>query len=240
MNRIQCKILASPAASGYRGISTRSQNLSVQQPTRELDNFYDLKAGADDDDDDDDDSEHKQAQTLSKSRSAGGFNGDQKEWYKMMNKIRFSGDAVSVLKRLRKANKLSRETILGTLVRLKQLKVWNSVVQICEWLIEENWWQFGFEDYCLLMVAYGKEGEPEKAEKLMQRFSAAGYKSNIAMHTCLIEAYGQKRIFDKVESAIRSLLEAGPAPTVTTYHIVMKAYVKVWIQITGGLPKDVF
>jgi ribulose kinase len=61
---------------------------------------------------------------------------DQKNWRRLMTEIEETGSAVSVLKRER-AGKLaiSRDVVIGTLVRLKQLKKWNLVSEVYFFLL---------------------------------------------------------------------------------------------------------
>lgn len=71
---------------------------------------------------------------------------DQKNWRRLMTEIEETGSAVSVLKRER-AGKLaiSRDVVIGTLVRLKQLKKWNLVSEVCFFL-------FGFSKSVNVLV----------------------------------------------------------------------------------------
>lgn len=56
---------------------------------------------------------------------------EQKKWRKLMRDIEESGSAVSALRTQRaKSEALSRDLILGTLVRFKQLKKWNIVSEV--------------------------------------------------------------------------------------------------------------
>ena len=48
----------------------------------------------------------------------------------MMREIEESDSAVSVLQTHREAKTLSKKTILGTLMRLRQLKKWSSIVEV--------------------------------------------------------------------------------------------------------------
>lgn len=54
----------------------------------------------------------------------------QVKWEKMMREIEESDSAVSVLQTHREAKTLSKKTILGTLMRLRQLKKWSSIVEV--------------------------------------------------------------------------------------------------------------
>ena len=58
---------------------------------------------------------------------------DQKNWRRLMNQIDETGSAVSVLSSEKNKNHtLPRDLVLGTLVRYKQLKRWNLVVEVCK------------------------------------------------------------------------------------------------------------
>lgn len=52
------------------------------------------------------------------------------KWEKMMKEIAVSGSAVAVLQSHREAGKLSKQTILGTLIRLRQLNLWARVTEV--------------------------------------------------------------------------------------------------------------
>ena len=56
---------------------------------------------------------------------------DQKNWRKLMQEIDDTGTAVPVLRSRRGSNEsLPKDLVLGTLVRLKQLKKWNLVSEV--------------------------------------------------------------------------------------------------------------
>ncbi|KAL3692170.1 hypothetical protein R1sor_005821 [Riccia sorocarpa] len=176
------------------------------------------------------------------------FSDDQKQWYKMMNEILETKEAVPVLEKLRKSKKsLTKEAVVGTLIRLKQLRVWRSIIQICEWLADQEWWEFGYEDYSMMMLAYGKEGEAGKAEQLLQRLVSANHTPNIAIYTGLLEAYARRKMYTEAESLMQRLTNEGPAPTNITYHTLMKAYTednrledaeRVFASIPGDVRPD--
>ncbi|KAI4363904.1 hypothetical protein MLD38_020067 [Melastoma candidum] len=61
----------------------------------------------------------------------------QKNWRRLMNKIREAGTAVEVLRRERVKNEALRmELVLGTLKRFKQMKI----EEIIEWILIQSWW----------------------------------------------------------------------------------------------------
>lgn len=56
---------------------------------------------------------------------------EQKNWRRLINEIEAKGSAVSVLKSERMNNQvLSKDLVIGTLVRFKQLKKWNLVSEV--------------------------------------------------------------------------------------------------------------
>jgi hypothetical protein len=56
---------------------------------------------------------------------------DQKNWRRLMTEIEETGSAVSVLRRERDGKQaISRDVVLGTLVRFKQLRKWNLVSEV--------------------------------------------------------------------------------------------------------------
>ncbi|KAH9565226.1 hypothetical protein CY35_04G067300 [Sphagnum magellanicum] len=149
----------------------------------------------------------------------------QLKWERMMKEIVISGSAVAVLKAHRATGKLSKQTIVGTLVRLKQLKLWAPVVEILEWLIKEtSWWQFNLEDYNLLIASYGKQGEPDKAESLLEKMNGAGLEPTVATYTSLIEGFARKGLYAQAESLLKRLQESGPLPTKATYQTIISMF----------------
>lgn len=56
---------------------------------------------------------------------------DQKNWRRLMKEIDETGSAVSVLTSEKTRNKtIPRDLVLGTLIRYKQLKRWNLVIEV--------------------------------------------------------------------------------------------------------------
>lgn len=56
---------------------------------------------------------------------------DQKSWRRLMTEIQETGSAVAVLKQLNVSNQgISRDTVLGTLLRFKQLNKWKLVIEV--------------------------------------------------------------------------------------------------------------
>jgi pentatricopeptide repeat protein len=96
-----------------------------------------------------------------------------------------------------------------------------------EWLKEQNWWTFSVLDYNLMIAAYGKIGEYDKVERMIQRMKDAGFNPNVATYTSLIEAYGRKRMFSEAEDVLEKMAKEGPKPTQVTYQTMIGALVKV-------------
>lgn len=152
---------------------------------------------------------------------------DQKNWRKMMNEIEETGSAVSVLRSQRSKNQdLPKDLVLGSLVRFKQLKKWNLVSEILEWLQTQHWWDFNEMDFLMLITAYGKEGEFSKAESLLGYMNKKGYSPNVISHTALMEAYGKGGQNSKAEAIFRRMQTSGPEPSAITYQIILKIFVE--------------
>ncbi|CAN4110089.1 unnamed protein product [Withania somnifera] len=152
---------------------------------------------------------------------------DQKNWRKMMNEIEESGSAVSVLRRKRDKNlALPKDLVLGSLVRFKQLKKWNLVSEILEWLQTQHWWDFNEMDFLMLITAYGKQGDFSKAERILGYMNKKGYPANVISHTALMEAYGKGGQYSKAEAIFRRMQTSGPEPSAITYQIILKIFVE--------------
>lgn len=147
-------------------------------------------------------------------------------WIKMMLDIKEMGSPVQVFRIYKKAGKLSKETMVGTLMRFKKMKEWEFITETLEWLRKQNWWTFGELDYNLLIVAYAKLGEPEKVERAMQSMKKAGFAANVASYTSLIEAYGRRGLLSKAEGIFKKMLKEGPSPTALTYQTIIGAFIK--------------
>ncbi|PWA43157.1 tetratricopeptide repeat (TPR)-like superfamily protein [Artemisia annua] len=152
---------------------------------------------------------------------------DQKNWRKMMNEIDEVGSAVSVLRERRTKNQpLPKDLVLGTLVRFKQQKKWNIVAEILEWLRTQHWWNFNEMDALMLITAYGKEGDFNKAERVFSYINKKGYPPSVISHTALMEAYGKGGQCNKAEAIFRRMQSAGPEPSAVTYQIILKIFVE--------------
>lgn len=152
---------------------------------------------------------------------------DQKNWKRLMKEIDESGSAVSILRSQRTKNQaLPRELILGTLVRFKQLKRWNLVSEILEWLRTQHWWDFSEMDFLMLITAYGKQGDFNKAERVLSYMNKKGYVPSVISHTALMEAYGRGGQFNKAVAIFRRMQSSGPEPSALTYQIILKSFVE--------------
>lgn len=99
--------------------------------------------------------------------------------------------------------------------------------QALDWLKEQEWWNFGVQDYNLLVTAYGKLGQPEKAESSISMMRDSGLEPNVAILTSLLEAYARMGNFIQAETILTQMLEAGPAPTEVTYQTYINMLCKV-------------
>ncbi|CAO2164122.1 unnamed protein product [Urochloa humidicola] len=152
---------------------------------------------------------------------------EQKNWRRMMREIEEAGSAVSILKTQRSGkDPLPRDVILGTLVRFKQLKKWNIVSEILEWLRTQHWWDFTEMDFLMLVTAYGKLGDFSRAERVLKYMSKKGYRPSVISQTGLMEAYGRGKQYRKAEAVFRRMQTSGPEPSPVTYQIILKSLVE--------------
>ncbi|CAI9089888.1 OLC1v1024539C1 [Oldenlandia corymbosa var. corymbosa] len=152
---------------------------------------------------------------------------DQKNWRRLMNEIEEAGSAVSVLKTHKAKNEaIPKDLVLGTLIRFKQLKKWNLVSEVLEWLRVQHWWDFNEMDFLMLITAYGKLGDFVKAERVLSYMNKKGYPPNVISHTALMEAYGKGGQYNKAEAIFRKMQASGPDPSALTYQIILKSFVE--------------
>ncbi|KAK9083730.1 hypothetical protein Scep_030201 [Stephania cephalantha] len=152
---------------------------------------------------------------------------DQKNWRRLMTEIDEAGSAVSILKSRRsKCEALPRDLVLGTLVRFKQLKKWNLVSEILEWLRTQHWWDFNEMDFMMLITAYGKLGDFKRAERVLSYTHKKGYPPCVISQTALMEAYGRGGQYNKAEAVFRRMQSSGPEPSALTYQIILKTFVE--------------
>ncbi|PIN17456.1 hypothetical protein CDL12_09884 [Handroanthus impetiginosus] len=152
---------------------------------------------------------------------------DQRNWQKLMLEIEEADSAVEVLKSRRvKDQALPKNLVVGTLVRFKQLKKWNLVSEILEWLRTQHWWDFKEMDFLMLIMAYGKQGDFNKAERVLSYMNKKGYPPHVGSYTALMEAYGRSGQYNKAEAIFRRMQSSGPEPSAVTYQIIFKIFVQ--------------
>ena len=99
--------------------------------------------------------------------------------------------------------------------------------QILEWLRSQHWWSFNEKDYLLLITAYGKLGDFNKAERVLKYMNNNGFAPSVISHTGLMEAYGRSGHYNKAEAVFRRMQSSGPEPSPLTYQIMLKIFVQV-------------
>lgn len=152
---------------------------------------------------------------------------EKKNWRRLMSQIEEVGSAVTVLRSERtRGQPLPKDLVLGTLVRLKQLKKWNVVSEVLEWLRIQSWWDFNEMDFLMLITAYGKQGDFNKAEKVLSFMNKKGYSPSVVSHTALMEAYGRGGRYNNAEAIFRRMQSSGPQPSALTYQIILKLFVE--------------
>ncbi|KAL3715225.1 hypothetical protein ACJRO7_007028 [Eucalyptus globulus] len=152
---------------------------------------------------------------------------DQKNWRRLMKEIEEAGSAANVLRTERaRTQVLPRDLVLGTLKRFKQLKKWNLVSEILEWLRIQQWWDFSEMDLLMLITAYGKQGNFNRAERVMSFIKKKKYAPNVIAYTALMEAYGRGRRYNNAEAIFRRMQSSGPEPSAFTYQIILKTFVE--------------
>ncbi|EFJ07723.1 hypothetical protein SELMODRAFT_448320 [Selaginella moellendorffii] len=149
---------------------------------------------------------------------------EQLAWERMMLEVEKSPEPLAILKKYAGDGNISRESVVGTLTRFKQMQAWKIIIKFTEWLMEQGWYNFNQKDYFLVLLAYCKDGQVDKTEGIFQRMAELGVAANIEMYTLQIEGYGRRRSFDKAEAVFQRLLTTGPSPTAQTYQTMMKSY----------------
>ncbi|KAG0482736.1 hypothetical protein HPP92_010820 [Vanilla planifolia] len=151
----------------------------------------------------------------------------QRNWWRMMMEIEQLGSAVQVLRNQRTDKKaLPRDLVLGTLMRFKQLKKWGIVSEILEWLRTQHWWDFSEMDFLMLITAYGKLGDFNKAERVLKYMNKKGYTPSVISYTALMEAYGKAGEYSQAEAIFHRMKASGPEPSPLTYQIILKLFVE--------------
>lgn len=84
-------------------------------------------------------------------------------------------------------------------------------------------------DLLMLITAYGKQGEFNRAERVMSFINKKKYAPNVIAYTALMEAYGRGRRYNNAEAIFRRMQSSGPEPSALTYQIILKTLVEVII-----------
>lgn len=82
-------------------------------------------------------------------------------------------------------------------------------------------------DSLMLITSYGKQGDFNKAERILGYMSKRGYPPSVISHTALMEAYGKGGQYSKAEAIFRRMQSSGPEPSAVTYQIIFKIFVEV-------------
>ncbi|XP_054823708.1 pentatricopeptide repeat-containing protein At3g59040 isoform X2 [Prosopis cineraria] len=152
---------------------------------------------------------------------------EKKNWRRLMKQIDETGSAVAVLRSERtKSQTIPRDLVVGTLIRYKQLKRWNHVCEILEWLQTQTWWDFGEMDFLMLITAYGKLGDFNGAERILCLMNKKGFVPNVISQTALMEAYGRGGRYNNAEAIFRRMQHSGPEPSALSYQITLKTFVE--------------
>ncbi|GLT26264.1 hypothetical protein SLA2020_013460 [Shorea laevis] len=150
---------------------------------------------------------------------------NKKNWWRMMEEIEATGSALTVLRHKKTEDQsIPRDLVLGTLVRFKQLKKWNYVSEILEWLRLQNWWDSNEMDSLMLITAYGKQGDFNKAERILTFMNKKGHVPCVVSHAALMEAYGRGGRCNNAEAIFRRMQSSGPEPSALTYQIILKIF----------------
>lgn len=79
----------------------------------------------------------------------------------------------------------------------------------------------------MLITAYGKQGDFNRAEKVLSFMNRKSYLPNVVSHTALLEAYGRGGKYNNAEAIFRRMQSSGPEPSALTYQIMLKIFVEV-------------
>lgn len=86
-------------------------------------------------------------------------------------------------------------------------------------------------DFLMLITAYGKIGDFNRAEKVLSLMNKKGYAPSVISHTALMEAYGKGGRYKNAEAIFRRMKSSGPEPSALTYQIILKIFVEVLFEI---------
>jgi pentatricopeptide repeat protein len=93
---------------------------------------------------------------------------------------------------------------------------------------DKSWWVFSELDFLMLITAYGKQGDFNRAERVFSLMNKKGYAPSVISHTALMEAYGRGGRYNNAEAIFRRMLSSGPQPSAFTYQIMLKTFVEVF------------
>lgn len=79
----------------------------------------------------------------------------------------------------------------------------------------------------MLITAYGKLGNFNRAERILGLISKKGYAPSVIAQTALMEAYGRGGRCNNAEAIFRRMQSSGPEPSALTYQIILKTFVEV-------------
>jgi len=82
-------------------------------------------------------------------------------------------------------------------------------------------------DFFMLIMAYGKLGDFNGAERVLGLMNKNGYAPNVVSQTALMEAYGKGGRYNNAEAIFRRMQTFGPEPSAFTYQIILKTFVQV-------------
>lgn len=92
----------------------------------------------------------------------------------------------------------------------------------------------------MLLTAYGKQGDFNRAERVFSLMNKKGYTPSVISHTALMEAYGRGGRYNNAEAIFRRMLSSGPQPSALTYQIILKIFVEViFFKPYNLMPKSV-
>lgn len=84
-------------------------------------------------------------------------------------------------------------------------------------------------DLLMLITAYGKQGDFNRAERVMGFINKKKCAPNVIAYTALMEAYGRGTRYNNAEAIFRRMQSSGPEPSAFTYQIILKTFVEVFI-----------
>lgn len=79
----------------------------------------------------------------------------------------------------------------------------------------------------MLITAYGKQGDFNRAERVLSLISKKGHAPSVISHTALMEAYGRGGRYNNAEAIFRRMQSSGPEPSALTYQIILDMFVEV-------------